>query len=155
MGITQDVCWEYNIAKFAQKPPNSCFTFASKHKTLNAHAVQQSLGQLKQALIQGYPVTLGVMLYPSFESPEVARTGLVPMPTPLDLRTGCLGGHCMLIVGFNDDIIINGEKGGFIVRNSWGEFFGDKGYCYMAYKYILDSNLSSDFFTITKIVDTY
>ncbi|MBQ2350587.1 MAG: hypothetical protein II394_00045, partial [Bacteroidales bacterium] len=30
----------------------------------------------------------------------------------------------------------------FVVRNSWGEHFGDKGYCYIPYSYICDSDLN-------------
>ena len=35
------------------------------------------------------------------------------------------GGHAMTVVGYNED--------GFIIRNSWGEDWGDKGYCYYSY----------------------
>lgn len=35
------------------------------------------------------------------------------------------GGHAMTIVGYN--------KKGFIIRNSWGDKWGDKGYCYYPY----------------------
>jgi C1A family cysteine protease len=155
VGITKDVCWEYDISKFAQKPPDACITFASKHKSVNARAVQQSLGQLKQALIDGYPVTVGVMLYPSFESADVTRTGLVPMPSALDRAKGMIGGHGILIVGFDDNMMVYGEKGAFLLRNSWSDRWGLGGYFYLSYKYILDPNLSSDFWTITKISDRY
>lgn len=36
-----------------------------------------------------------------------------------------LGGHCMSVVGYN--------KTGFIIRNSWGELWGDNGYCIFPY----------------------
>lgn len=35
------------------------------------------------------------------------------------------GGHAMTVVGYN--------KNGFIIRNSWGENWGDKGYCIYPY----------------------
>lgn len=42
----------------------------------------------------------------------------------------------MVIVGYSDDTKF------FVVRNSWGEEFGDKGYCYIPYSYICDSELN-------------
>ncbi len=40
-----------------------------------------------------------------------------------------LGGHCMLIVAFDD------YYQSFTVKNSWGTGFGDHGYCYLSYKF--------------------
>ena len=53
-----------------------------------------------------------------------------------------IGGHAMLIVGYNDD------KQWFIVRNSWGNKWADNGYCYIPYDYIIDPNETSDFYYI-------
>jgi C1A family cysteine protease len=36
-----------------------------------------------------------------------------------------MGGHCILIVGYNEN--------GFIIRNSWGNLFGNKGYTLLPY----------------------
>lgn len=37
-----------------------------------------------------------------------------------------LGGHCVLVVGYNKD--------GFVIRNSWGSSYGEKGYAILPYK---------------------
>ena len=155
VGITSEVCWPYDINKYTVQPPQSCYDFAKNHKSLEARLITQSLDQLKQALINGFPVTLGFEVYAAFESDAVAKTGLVPMPSILDQMRGSLGGHCVLIVGFDDNMSIQGNKGVFVVRNSWGATFGDKGYFYMPYKYVLDPKLSSDFWTITKVSDLF
>ena len=48
----------------------------------------------------------------------------------------------VLAVGYSD------SAKRFIVRNSWGTSWGDKGYCTMPYAYLGDRNLSDDFWTI-------
>jgi C1A family cysteine protease len=53
-----------------------------------------------------------------------------------------LGGHAMLIVGYDD------TTGTFIVCNSWGVSWADKGFCYIPYAYILNKRQASDFWCI-------
>ena len=55
--------------------------------------------------------------------------------------------HAMVLCGYSDKDKV------FIVRNSWGERFGDKGYCYIPYSYITDPNLMKQACIITKISD--
>lgn len=45
------------------------------------------------------------------------------------------GGHAMLLVGYEDDDALPGG-GAFIVRNSWGEDWGEDGYARMPYAYV-------------------
>ena len=59
----------------------------------------------------------------------------------------CLGGHAIMAVGYDDD------KKVFIIRNSWGVEWGDKGYFYMPYEFILNKDLCSDFWVIQRIRD--
>jgi C1A family cysteine protease len=56
-----------------------------------------------------------------------------------------LGGHAVLCVGYDD------HKHHFIMRNSWGDSWGDKGYFYLPYEYLLDHNLASDFWAILSV----
>jgi C1A family cysteine protease len=78
-------------------------------------------------------------VYDSFETPEVAQTGIVPMPKDTERM---LGGHAVMAVGYDE------KKQYFFVRNSWGEAWGDRGYFYMPYAYLQNKYLSSDFWTI-------
>lgn len=49
-----------------------------------------------------------------------------------------------MAVGFDDIEEV------FIIRNSWSDKWGDNGYFYMPYEYILNRNLASDFWVILK-----
>ncbi len=69
----------------------------------------------------------------------MAKTGNMPMPKSGE---NPIGGHAVLAVGYDNEDRV------FIVRNSWGEGWGDAGYFYMPYAYLLDDNLSDDLWTI-------
>ncbi len=48
---------------------------------------------------------------------------------------GLAGGHAVLIVGYKDDVSVNGG-GYFIVKNSWGTYWGQSGFFNIAYSQI-------------------
>ena len=102
----------------------------------------QNANLLKGCLAAGYPFVFGFTVYESFESQEVARSGVVPMPSSGEK---ILGGHAVLAVGYDD------STQRFIVRNSWGTGWGMSGYFTMPYQYVTDSNLADDLWTIRLI----
>jgi hypothetical protein len=72
---------------------------ATNHQVLTYWSVRQTLDQLKACLADGYPVVFGFTVYESFESPRVAKTGIVPMPGPGERA---LGGHAVMAVGYEE-----------------------------------------------------
>ena len=54
---------------------------------------------IQQPISSGYPFVVGFTVYDSFESNEVAKTGILPLPSPGEK---VLGGHCVLVVGYDD-----------------------------------------------------
>jgi C1A family cysteine protease len=144
-GVCHETSWPYDISKFTQKPPTECYEEAKHHKAVLYRRVLQIENQFKQCLNQGYPFVMGIAIFESFETAEVAKTGQVPLPKTDEKM---LGGHAVLCVGYDD------EKKVYIVRNSWGTEWGDEGYFYLPYDYIHDHNLASDFWTVIKIQDT-
>ncbi|MEW6991230.1 C1 family peptidase [Colwelliaceae bacterium 6441] len=113
-----------------EKPSEQAINQAQKH-IINRYCKldeEEDLAELRLSLSKGLPVIFGMMVPKSFYS--IGSDGVMTMPCPKEPR---LGGHALLVVGFDD------EKEVFIVRNSWGEEFGDKGYCYMPYEFFTGS----------------
>jgi GH25 family lysozyme M1 (1,4-beta-N-acetylmuramidase) len=126
-------------AKAATAPSAQCYADAMFHRALQYQSVDQNLADMKGCLSSGYPFVFGFTVYPSFESDDVASSGVVTMP---GADEAAIGGHAVLAVGYDD------SRNAFIVRNSWGALWGMAGYCYMPYAYLLDDNLADDFWTI-------
>lgn len=141
-GVVQEEKWNYDITKFKVKPNPGVYAEALKHQTLKYHRINDGvIRDMQQCLFEGYPFTFGAALFASFESAEVATSGIVPIP-----RTGewQVGGHCMLCVGWK---VLDGRNY-FIIQNSWGTDWGDKGFCYIPFEYMGNRKLANDFWTI-------
>lgn len=141
-GACLESCCPYDISKFTEKPHSNCYTEGLKHKVTSYHRIL-TVNEMKICLASNYPFVFGFSVYSSFETEEVANTGIVPMP---NLDEQLLGGHAVLAVGYND------KNRRFLVRNSWGEDWGGpmKGYFEIPYNYLADRNLSEDFWNIRK-----
>jgi C1A family cysteine protease len=139
----EDPDWPYVIKKFKDKPTATAYTHAKKYQAVLYQRVNQTLEQLKGCLAAGFPFVFGISVYESFESEAVAKTGTVPMPKATEKN---LGGHAILAVGYDD------KNKRFIIRNSWGVDWGMQGYFTLPYAYLLDANLSDDFWAI-KLVE--
>jgi C1A family cysteine protease/GH25 family lysozyme M1 (1,4-beta-N-acetylmuramidase) len=131
-------------ARAAMAPTDDCFSNAVKHKALQYLSIDQNLADMKDCLASGYPFVFGFTVFPSFESDLVASNGKVPMPGAAEQT---IGGHAVMAVGYDDQAQV------FIVRNSWGTAWGDAGYFYMPYAYLLDDNLSDDFWVIRTVAN--
>jgi C1A family cysteine protease len=131
--------WPCVIAKFKTKPPAKCYADALKYKAVLYQRLTPVLGQLKGCLASDHPFVFGFTVYESFESAQVAKTGHAPLPKPNEQS---IGGHAVVCVGYND------AKQWFIIRNSWGDKWGMKGYFTLPYSYVAAANLASDFWTI-------
>jgi C1A family cysteine protease len=134
--------WPYDIEKFRDKPSQKAYDDAELHQALTYQRVPRTLSQMKGCLAGGYPFVFGFRVYESFESDEVARTGEAPLPKPDEQA---LGGHAVLAVGYDDD------SQRFIVRNSWGEKWAEKGYFTLPYAYLNERGLASDFWAINTV----
>jgi C1A family cysteine protease len=137
-GVCHEKRWPYNIGKFAVKPTLTCYREALDHQITSYFRIL-TLDQMRTCLAEGFPFVFGFSVYESFETQEVAKSGMVPMPQPGERL---LGGHAVLAVGYHD------ADQRLLVRNSWGTGWGQQGYFTLPYNYVANRNLSDDFWTI-------
>jgi C1A family cysteine protease len=137
-GAVSEKNYPYITSIFNDLPPLSVFKSSNYFKKFTYTFVNQDITSIKNCLnTYKVPIVFGFLVYDSFMNISVANTGNVSIP---DIKTEKLqGGHCMNIVGYND------ETSTFKCANSWGTSWGDKGYCYLPYDYLLNTTLASDF----------
>ncbi len=139
LGVCPETDWPYDIATFADKPPRKDYKDALKDRVVTYESAPQELFGLKSVLASGLPVVFGFTVYESFEGEQVAKTGIMPMPSPSE---AVVGGHAVLMVGYDD------AHDRFKVRNSWGTSWGQEGYFEMPYPYATNTKLASDFWAV-------
>ncbi|MBW0117246.1 C1 family peptidase [Pseudonocardia abyssalis] len=129
-GACAETSWPFDTDVVNGEPDADAYTEAESFLVEDVQLVPTDLDAWRSALAEGYPIIFGISLYDSFY--QHRRPGLVPMPTQRESQLAQHGGHAMLCVGYSDADDV------FIVRNSWGAEWGDQGYCYMPYAYLMD-----------------
>jgi C1A family cysteine protease len=135
-GAPPESDWPYDISKFARRPPAKAYRDAKKEVVLKYERIATP-HDARACIASGNPYLVGFLLYESFESEEVARTGHVPLPSPGER---IIGGHCVLGWGYDP------QNDTFL--NSWAEDWGDKGFFHMPRGYLDDPKLASDMWAI-------
>jgi len=142
LGVCTEDSWPYNIDVFSDKPSDACYEAAAANRAKEYARVNQDLEEIKAVLNNGSVIAFGFIVCSSFMTPEVAMSGEMVMP---QLTDEVLGGHAVLCCGYDDTREV------FIIRNSWGPEWGDRGYFYMPYSYLLDQFLSRDLWTVFSV----
>ena len=141
-GFCPEPLWPYLVERFEKRPPKGCYEVAAGERVSRYLRLDQSPAALLSCLASGFPFVFGFSVYESFESPRVAQTGVVRTPRPGETL---VGGHAVVGCGYD----LPARR--FIVRNSWGEAWGDGGYFTMPFEYLLTPTLAADFWTIRQV----
>ena len=104
----------------------------------------------------GVPSMFGFFGFPSFEDSD--SSGSIPYPCKNEQAEW---GHAVMAVGYDDHKLITNTRnqeattGALLIRNSWGKEWGEEGYGWIPYAYVLDG-LAEDFWSILSMdwVDT-
>ena len=130
-GICLNPLMPYNDGDYTTAPSSVAYSDAKGHK----HQKTQypvKVSEIKAVIAQyNCGVRIGIPIPQSFYGAQFG--GWVPLK-----YDSILGYHSLLCVGYDDNLknSITGVVGHFIVLNSWGSMFGDKGYIYIPYAWM-------------------
>lgn len=98
------------------------------HFKIEKYVRLTSIQQIKEAVYHVGPVIFGIMIDEGIYTPD--KSGIIPEPNNITL-----GGHAMVIVGWDDRKKCDNSQGAFLVKNSWGDEYGKKGYIWYPYSH--------------------
>jgi len=157
-GVPPEQYWPYDIDKFMDEPPAFCYAFAQNYKAIKYFRLDpagatpdKNLENVKRFLASQFPVMFG---YSTFSSMPKRNDGKSDIPLPAKGER-LMGGHAVMAVGYDDNHKIGDLKGALLIRNSWGVNWGEDGYGWLPYDYVL-KGLAVDFWSLVQadFVDT-
>jgi len=83
--------------------------------------------QIKEAVYHIGPVVFGITVDEGIYAPV---RGVIPEPS-----SSVIGGHAMIITGYDDNKKCQGSTGAFLIKNSWGKEYGSRGYIWLPYSH--------------------
>jgi C1A family cysteine protease len=157
-GCPPEKYWPYNVQDYDQEPTPFCYAFAQNFKALKYVRLDPGdtpkpavLNQIKTQIAAGFPPAFGFTVYLQAKA-DAEKSGQIPFPGDADVK---MGGHAICAVGYDDSVTIKMSasqqktKGAFLIRNSWSADWGDHGYGWLPYDYVL-KDLAEDWWCLLK-----
>jgi C1A family cysteine protease len=157
-GVPPEEYCKYVEADYDKEPGAFCYAFAQNFQTIQYYrydppgtARDALLAQIKTNLASGLPSMFGFTVYSSIS--QAGTTGAIPFPKGGEKIQG---GHAIVAAGYDDNKVIKNTStgsrattGALLIRNSWGTGWGDRGYGWLPYEYVL-KGLAIDWWSIVK-----
>ena len=158
-GTPPEEYYPYIIADFDKEPSAFCYAFAQSYQAISYYRLDPPgtrpadlLAQIKTYLNAGLPSMFGFTVYNSINQ-AAGNAGKIPYPAPGDRA---VGGHAIDAVGYDDNLKIKNTNpgatettGALLIRNSWGTSWGNAGYGWLPYQYVL-AGLATDWWSLIK-----
>ena len=122
-GVCDETAWPYREDTARKSPPKNAYQDATQFEAVQ-YARLGSTNEVKATVSGGLPVMFAADIGMGYFD-EAARTGRMPAMDSIEGGRPC--SHAMLIVGYDED-----DKT-WLVRNSWGEAYGERGYLRIPY----------------------
>jgi hypothetical protein len=129
-GACSEEYWSNESDLITQEPDEAAYEHAAYFKITEAEYIKTDLNLWRHTLAEGHPIAFALNLFKSFDEAN-RNQGRIGTPKKADNLRENHAWHAMLCVGYSD------RDRMFIVRNSWGSEWGDKGYCYIPYDYVI------------------
>lgn len=140
-GACEERMWPYQEVMWPERPTPACYENAMRYEAVSY--ARAPLGEAcLVALAQGLPIVFGTYVPQDFYA-AAHKTGSMPEVSQDAPSPG--GGHAMLLVGYDM------ATRSWLVRNSWGEDFADRGYFRIPFSTLKAYSLAEGFWTIGAI----